>query len=186
MYRSRLALWVEAWLHRNREDLSLVHQLRFSPEEAERAAGFTMDKLFAGLFFDVIDEKTQWDEKIPPVVPRHLAMLRTSLQAMRTTAGRRPLVFVVLPSSWQVIEDKRVAELRTRGFDPSKFERGLAQQRWMRVAREAGMTALDATPILAAEADPAGLFISDGGHFNARGHQVIAAWLAAELAPLLR
>lgn len=186
MYRSRLWLWVESWLHDNHEDLSLVRQLTFSPEQAARAAGFTMDKLFAGLFFDVIDEKTQWDEKIPPVVPRHLAMLRTSLDAMRRTAGQRPLVFVLLPTSYQVIEDKRVAELGKRGFDPAKFERGLAQKRWLRVAKEAGMHTLDATPILAAEPDPAGLFISDGGHFNARGHEVIAAWLAQELAPLLR
>ena len=48
------------------------------------------------------------------------------------------------------------------------------------------MHALDATPILAAEPDPSGLFISDGGHFNTRGHELIAAWLANELAPLLK
>jgi lysophospholipase L1-like esterase len=185
MYRSRLALWIESWLYKEHEELSLVHQLLFSPEEAQRAAGFTQDKLYAGLFLDVIDEKTQWDEKAPPVVPRHLAMLRTSLQAMHLTAAGRPLVFVVLPSSYQVIEDKRIAELKNRGFDPTKFERGLAQKRWMAVAKDVGITPLDATPILAAEPDPAGLFISDGGHFNARGHEVIAAWLAGELAPLL-
>lgn len=186
MYRSRAALWFESWLVANHEAWSLVKQLRFSVEEARLAAGFTQDKLYAGLFLDVIDPLTRWDENAPPVVPRQLEMLRSSLRAMRRTAGDRPLVFVVLPTSAQVIETKRVAELQRLGFDPKQFERGLAQQRWLAVAKDVAVQAFDATPILAADPDPAGLFISDGGHLNARGHDVVAAWLAAELAPLLR
>jgi lysophospholipase L1-like esterase len=46
--------------------------------------------------------------------------------------------------------------------------------------------ALDATPILAADKDPAALFLSDAGHLSARGHEVVAAWLARELATAWR
>lgn len=186
MYRSRAALWFESWLVTNHEEASLLRQLRFLPAEAELAAGFSPARLYGGLFLDVVDPETKWDPGVKPVVPRHLAMLRASLQAMRRTAGVHPVVFVVLPTSAQVIEDKRVAELVRLGFEPAKFERGLAQQRWMGVAKDVGMPAYDATPILAAERDPAGLFLSDGGHLNARGHEVVAAWLFPELAPLLR
>lgn len=186
MYRSRAWLWLESWLLTNHEAYSLVKQLRFSPEEAAAAAGFTPDKLYAGIFLDVVDANTRWVKEAPPVVPRHLAMLRTSLQAMQRTAGLRPLVFVILPTSFQVIPAKWHEKLAGLGFAAKDYERGLAQQRWFGVARDLGVRALDATPILAAEADPAGLFVSDGGHLNERGHRVIAAWLATELAPLLR
>ena len=186
MYRSRAWLWLESWLLTNREQSSLVKQLRFSPEEAAMAAGFTQDKLYAGLFLDVVDAKTQWVPDVPPVVPRHLAMLKSSLQAMQRTAGRRPFWFVILPTSFQVIPAKWHEKLAGLRFEAKDFERGLAQQRWFAVARELGIRALDATPILAAEADPAGLFVSDGGHLNERGHRVIAAWLATELADGLR
>jgi lysophospholipase L1-like esterase len=185
MYRSRAALFVEAWLHHAAPARSLAAQLRFPPEEAAMAAGFTQDKLYAGLFLDVIDADTKWDPNAPPVVPRALAMLESSLRAMRRDAGTRPLVFVILPTSYQVLEDRRIAELTKRGFDPKQFERGRAQQRWFSAAKAVGVPALDATPILAAEADAAALFLSDGGHLSARGHALVAAWLARELPALL-
>ena len=152
-----------------------------------RAAGMPSDvQRDAGLFLDVIDENTTWQIGAPPVIPRLLQLLHDALQRAQGQAGRRPLVFVVLPTVSQVNEQKRIQRLQQLGFDPSRFARGLAQQRWIAVARELGITALDATPILAAEPDHAGLYISDGGHLSVRGNDVVARWLAKELAPLLR
>jgi lysophospholipase L1-like esterase len=185
MYRSRAALWLEAWLANAHPQSSLLAQLRFDPEEAERAAGFGADRLFAGLFLDVRDPATRTDPAAPPVVPRQLATLRGAVRAMCRTAGERPVVFVVLPTLRQVDRALWRAELVRLGHDPLAFERGLAQQRWTEVAREAGARAFDATPVLEGHTDPAGLFLSDRGHLSARGHEVIAAWLAPEIAPLL-
>ncbi len=45
---------------------------------------------------------------------------------------------------------------------------------------------LDATPILAAEPDAAGLFLADGGHLSPRGNEAVGRWLAGEIGPALR
>ncbi len=186
MYRSRAALWVESWLATNCVDASLMARLPWSAEELALTAGLPKDRTHAGLFLDVIDEATTWVDGAAPVIPRLLGILRTSLQRAKEVAGRRLVVFLVLPTSWQVIEPKRRAHLQELGFDPPLFERGLAQHRWRTVARELGMPCFDATPILAAEPDPEQLFISDGGHLSVRGHEVVGKWFATELAPLLR
>lgn len=186
MYRSRAALWFESWLANAHPERSLIAQLRFLPEEGEAAKGFTPQRLFAGLFLDAIDEKAVWDEGAPPVIPRTLAALRASLERMRGLAKGRPLVFVVMPTLWQVVEERRVARLPECGIDPKATERGLAQRRWLETAKAAGVAALDATPILAAAPDPASLFLSDGGHLSVAGHEVVADWLARELATLWR
>lgn len=186
MCRSRAALWLESWLANAAPERSLIAQLRFLPEEDEAAKGFVPQRLFAGLFLDAIDEKSVWDEGAPPVIPRSLEALRGSLERMRGLAKGRRLVFVVMPTLWQVVEDRRVARLRECGIDPSTTERGLAQRRWMETAKAAGVAALDATPILAAASDPAALFLSDGGHLSVAGHEVVADWLARELATLWR
>ena len=85
---------------------------------------------------------------------------------MADATGRRPFVFVVLPTVWQVVEPKRVAELQRLGLSPADYERGRAQSRWLAVAKELGIPALDATPILAAEPVPEQLFLADGGHLT--------------------
>lgn len=186
MYRSRAALWFESWLANAHPERSLIAQFRFLPEEDEAIKGFTPQRLFAGLFLDAIDEKAVWDAGAPPVIPRSLASLRGSLERMRGLAKGRPLVFVVMPTLWQVVEERRVARVRECGIDPATTERGLAQRRWLETAKAAGVPALDATPILAAAPDPAALFLSDGGHLSVAGHEAIAVWLAQELARLWR
>ena len=90
-------------------------------------------------------------------------------------------MFVVLPTSWQVDEGKRIDKLRAIGFDPMQFARGLGQRRLVQVARDLGITALDATPILAAERDHDALFLADGGHLSVRGNAVLGKWLADEI-----
>lgn len=185
--RSRAALWLEDWLSTNKPEWSLRTHMTLDPQEAALAAGMPPDGArHAGLFLDVADAKTTWQEGAPAVVPRVLDRLRESLQRAQEIAGKRPLVFVVLPTVWQVDEGKRVERLEQLGFEPRKFDRGLAQQRWLGVARGLGIKGFDATPILTAESDHAGLFLGDGGHFSVRGNEVIARWLASELAPLLR
>ncbi len=185
--RSRAALWLETWIFTNKPEWSPLATVTPDPQEVELAAGMPPDaQRHAGLFLDVADPEATWQQGTPPVIPRLLDKLRESLQRAQQIASKRPLVFVVLPTLWQVDEGKRVERLRQLGFDPVKFDRGLAQQRWSGVAKQLGIVCLDATPMLAAESDHAGLFIGDGGHFSGRGNDVVGRWLASELAPLLR
>ena len=185
--RSRAALWLEAWTLTYWPSLSPLTQLPPDPEDEQRRAGMpTEAQQHAGVFLDVIDENKTWAAGTPPVMPRVAARLREALQRALEVAGSRPLVFVVLPTVWQVVEPKRVAELQRLGHVPAEFERGRVQSRWLAVAKELGIRALDATPILAAEPDPEQLFFADGGHLSVRGNEVVAKWLATELAPLLR
>jgi lysophospholipase L1-like esterase len=187
-YRSRAALWVEAWILTNKPEWSPVALMTPDPEDALRTAGLPperpTDQRHAGLFLDVLDEQTCWDASGSPPIPRLRAVLRASLQRAQQQAGRRPLVFVILPTIWQVDEGKRTAHLKELGFDPSRFARGVAQQRWREVATELGVPVFDATPILAADPDPASLYV-DGGHLNERGNALLGDWLAGELQPLL-
>jgi lysophospholipase L1-like esterase len=185
--RSRAALWLEAWILTYWPSLSLLTQLPPDAEDEKRRAGMPSEpKQHAGLFLDVIDERKTWEPGTPPLMPRLVAQLRTALQRALEVAGQRPLVFVVLPTVWQVVEPKRVAELQRLELVPAEYERGRAQSRWMTVAKELGIPAFDATAILAAEPDPEQLFIKDGGHLSVRGNEVVAKWLATELLPLLR
>lgn len=188
--RSRAALWLESWIYTNHPQWSPLTQLAPDPADAARTFGMPpqgpVDLSHAGLFLDVIDENQTWAEGAPPVIPRVLTNLRQSLQRARQTAGARPLAFVVLPTVWQVSEDRRVARLRELKMDPAAYRRGLGQERWLGVARELGIPAFDATTVLAAEPEPAKLFIPDGGHLSVRGNELVAGWLARELAPLLR
>lgn len=181
MYRSRAWLWLEAWLHTNQPEASLVTQLTFLDAERDPLAGFPKGRTMAGLFLDAVDELSTWEKGAPPVLPRVLAQVRQALLDCKAAVGERPLLFVTLPTSWQVVEARRVEKLRELGFDPTQFERGLAQRRWLQVATDLGIVALDATPILAAEPEPMACFLSDGGHFNERGNDVVGRWLAGEL-----
>ncbi len=189
--RSRAALWVEAWILEHRPSWSPLATWSPDPETMTRAVGLPpetpQNQRHAGLFLDVRDERHTWQPGAEPVLPRLLGYLRASLQRAADTAGRRPLVFVILPTKWQVDESLRTARLRELGLDPKDYERGLAQARWRAVAEGLGIPTLDATPILAAAKEPADeLFIADGGHFNVRGNEIVAAWLAGELAERLR
>lgn len=186
-FRSRAALWFEAWVLNNKPEWSPLHQAPPDPEEQRLTAGLPADgQRHAGLFLDVVDLQTSWVAGAPPPLPPLLAVLQRSLQQAQRAAGTRPLVYVVLPTLWQVDEGRRVAHLQQLGLDPAKYERGLAQQRWRQIAAGLGLPVLDATPILAAEPRPEELFLTDGGHLSVRGNEVVGRWLAAELARLLR
>ncbi len=185
--RSRAALWFETWIFTNRREWSPLLQLAPDPAEAELMAGMPdPGKAHAGLFLDVVDDRTSWVQGGPPAIPRVLERLRTSLRRAKQVAADRPLWFLILPTVWQVDEQRRVEQLGKLGFHPADYRRGLAQERWAAVARELGILVLDATPILTAEPDHAGLFIVDGGHFSGRGNEVVGRWLAAEVAAGLR
>ena len=181
--RSRAALWLESWIQENHPEASPLTHVMPDPEEMQRMAGMPpYAQMHSGLFLDVIDERTTWRDGAPAVIPRVLAALRTALEKGKQIAGERPLWFVVLPTSCQVDEGRRVDTMQSIGFEAEKFERGLAQHRLLQVARELGITAFDATPILAAEKDHDGLFLADGGHLSVRGNQVVGRWLATEIA----
>ncbi|MCU0866020.1 MAG: hypothetical protein MUC36_19725, partial [Planctomycetes bacterium] len=185
-YRSRAALWFESWLFTNHPASSLLALVPPDPDEALRLQGLPTDRTFAGLFLDVADPVTSWPDGAPPVVPRLLANLKGSLQAMQLAADGRPLVLLLLPTSWQVMPARWDAKLRELGFDPARFERGAYQRRCLELAKELGIPAFDATPILQATADPATQFLSDGAHYSAAGHATLAQWLARALPPVLR
>lgn len=185
-YRSRAALWFESWLFQNHPQSSLLTVVPPDAAESERLFGVPIDRAFAGLFLDVVDKNTSWQQGAPPVVPRLLATLRSSLLAMQLAADGRPLVLLLLPTSWQVLPDRWHAKLRELGFDPAGFERGTWQRRCREVADELGIPMFDATPILEVTADPLAQFVSDGAHYSAAGHEALAQWLASALPPLLR
>jgi hypothetical protein len=185
MFRSRTALLAERWLASLAPEWSLERRLRPDPVEDALAGGFEPRLLRGGLFLDATDERHHTVPDMPPVIPRHVATLRQSLDALREAVGGRPLVFVVLPTRYQVEEPLRVAELRARGLPPERFERGRAQQRWLAAATAAGAVAADATPILAGEPDLDAVFRPDGMYLTVHGHDVVAAWLATVVAPLL-
>lgn len=184
--RSRLALWVESCLAPAWPS-SLPGSLPLDADEAARAAGMPkFAQAEHGLFLDVIDETTSWAEGTEPVMPRVLAAQRAALQRAKEIVAQRPAWFVVLPTVWQVDEGRRRAGLAAIGVPFEKYERGLAQRRLTQVARDLGLRALDATPMLAAEPDHDGLFLADGVHLSARGNDVLGKWLAMELASALK
>ncbi len=186
--RSRAALWVEAWILANRPAWSpLAAAPPPPPDEQDDLATLPPEaQRHAGLFLDAVDAQRSFAPGAAPAIPRVLAKVRAALERARQMAGDRPLVYVVLPTSWQVIEAKRVARLQEMGLAPAEFRRGLAQERFVGVARELGIRAYDATPILAAAPAPEALFLADGGHLSLRGNVVVGEWLAGELAALLR
>lgn len=185
--RSRAALWLETWLWTNKPEWSPLFGAQLDPEDATRAVGLPGEgQRHAGLFLDVRDENRVWQDGAPPVIPRLCGYLRDSLERAKAIAAGRPLVYVVLPTLWQVDEAERLAKLRSWGWDPAGYERGLAQRRWLAIANELGIPAFDATPILAAGGPAKDLFIADGGHLSVRGNELVGAWLAGELEALLR
>lgn len=185
--RSRAALWLEAMILNERPAWSPLATWSPSADDLARVAGLPPEpQRHAGLFLDAIDEQVSWPPGGPPVLPRLHGYLQAALQQAKQVADGRPLLFVVLPTSWQCDEEKRVATLQGMGFAAKDFRRGLAQQRWLAVAAAAGVPALDATPIVTAAGDSKELFIPDGGHLSGKGNDIVARWLAAELAPRLR
>jgi lysophospholipase L1-like esterase len=185
--RSRAWLWFETWLFNNAPSWSPLQQLAPTADELAALHGLpggypAYAGTHAGLFLDAIDPATSWAAGAPPVLPRVLAQVRAALEQAKALAGARPLCFVVLPTRWQVVPAAWDAHLRELGFDAASFRRGLSQQRLLAVADELGVPAFDATPALAAAPEPAALFLADGGHLSVRGNEVLAAWLARELA----
>lgn len=185
--RSRAALWLEAMILNERSSWSPLAAWSPAADDLARIAGLPPEpQRHAGLFLDAVDEQASWPPGGPPVLPRLDGYVRDALNEAKQVAAGRPLVFVVLPSSWQCDEAKRVAALQSMGFDAKDFRRGLAQQRWLAVAAQAGVPALDATPIVTAAGAASDHFIADGVHFDPRGNEVVARWLAKELAERLR
>ena len=185
-YRSRAALWVESWLLSHRPQWSLLASVPSELRAVDPLAGLPIGRTFAGLFQDAMDENVTWSPVAPPPLPRLLATLRRSLQALQARAGPRPLLFVLLPTRWQVDEQARQDELRRHGFLPVDFPRGTVQGRWLAIAAELGIAAVDATPVLAAEPSAGALFLADGLHYSRRGHELLARWLAGPVAALSR
>ena len=185
--KSRFALWLETWIFTNKREWSPMASVHPDPELLQRAAGLPPDEghRLAGLFLDVRNADHTWVPGTPPPLPRLLGYLRDSLERAKQIAGGRPLLFVMLPTSWHLDERKRLRTLRTWGYDPEQYRAGLLQQRWREVAEGLGIPAFDATPILRAAGDTKQLFIQDGGHLTVRGNRIVGNWLADELAKRL-
>lgn len=180
--RSRAALWLELQLGGERGPPWLGGGAEAVAQRLGLPGGGAADSVC----LDAEDPHTVWIAGSEPPVPRLLAALGRTLPRARFAAGTRPTWFVLLPSAWQVDPAQRLARLRALGLDAIAYPPGRLQQRWAEAARTAGLTVLDATPVLAAESAPQGLFLADGCHLSARGNQVVGRWLAAEIAAGLR
>ncbi len=189
MARSRLCLWLEGWVTVNAPSWSLLPDLIAAwPNPA--LEGFPgspgQPGLDGCLFLDTTDENAAWPAGAPAVLPRVLADFRSAFAAAKAAADPLPIHVLILPALCHCSDEEHAAGLRAAGFDPAGFQRGLIQRRLRAIAAELGLPVLDATPWLAAETDLPALFVSDRGHFSPRGHAVVAAHLARELAPLWR
>jgi len=186
-YRSRAALWFERWILLNHPTWSPRADVPSDPEETVRMQGMPKGPATdAGLYLAVIDDTTSSSDGGRPAIPRIVEAYRVALQRAKEIANGRPVWFVILPTSWHVVESRRLEKLKEIGFDPAKYQRGLGQRRLMQVAKDLGITPLDATPILAAEADPLACYLADGSHLSVRGNERLARWLADEMEAGLR
>lgn len=186
-FRSRAALWLESWIVINKPSWSPLASVPIDPIEAQLTLGMPpMQKLLGGVFLDVRDEATTWQEGTAPVIPRLCGYLRESLVSARKIAGDRVIVFVILPTSRQTHVDRYALALEAAGFEAGDYQRGLGQQRWLDAARQAGVEGLDATAVLQDAGTVQELFIEDASHLSARGCQVVGDWLAASIVERLR
>jgi len=182
---SRGWLWFETWIFTNHTASSPLLQQAPTAAELAALAGLpgeypTFAAAQGGLFLDARDLEHRFAAGQPPVLPRLLANVVQALRRARELAAGRPLHFVVLPPRAMVEESLRQQRLRERGFAVDDFPRGLAQQRWLNAAAEAGVQAFDATPVLAAAGNPAALYVDDG-HLSVAGAAAVAAALAQVL-----
>ncbi|HEX5010583.1 MAG TPA: hypothetical protein VFY71_09285 [Planctomycetota bacterium] len=160
------------------------------PEEVKAFAGFPKrsrpNQCIAGLFMDAIDPGRSWDREHPvPVVPRVMKKVSESLSAIRDAAGRAPVLVLVLPSWWHLVEADRLALLQKVQLDPADYRAGLTQQRMLSVCHKLPLPALDLTPVLAALPELPGAFLADR-HLSPAGHRVVAEAVAPEVEKLLR
>lgn len=185
--RSRAMLWFETWIFINHPTYSPLLQQAPTAAELQALAGlpgaypvFTAAQ--SGLFLDAADLQHAFVPDVAPVLPRLLASLRQELLRAREVAAGRPLVFVVLPPRVMVDEELRQRRLAADGLQPaSAFPRGTAQARWIAVAQELGLKALDATPRLAAAPAQPSPYV-DEGHLSGAGADIVVEGLV----PLLR
>lgn len=188
--RSRAWLWFETWLFTQRPAWS---PMLTTPPDAEEIAWMNglpghypeFAGAYAGVFLDVASEATTWVPGAAPPLPKILGRLREALVAAKATAAGRPFVFVLLPTRWQTDEDQRQEVLRAQQFAVADYPRGKAQQRWLGVAAELGIPAIDLTPAIVA-AGPADLWVDQGGHFNGRGAALVAGPIADAVQQAMR
>ena len=188
MARSRLCLWMEAWLFSNKPSWSLLDDLGAVWTNAATLgfpdASRQLGNANAGLFLDAIDPNTAWPADAPAILPLVMTDFRAGLERARENASGLPLHVLVLPSWCHCTAADYDAELVRIGFDPTKFRRGSIQRRLIGLCSELGLPVMDATPWLEAAGDTRSSYLSDKGHLSARGHRIVAENLARELAPL--
>lgn len=186
-FRSRAALWLESWIVINKPSWSPLAAVSVDPLEAQLTLGLPAKaKLWGGVFLDVRDSATTWQEGTPPVIPRLCGYLRDSLARARKVAADRPIVFVILPTSRQTHADCYPQALQQAGFDPRDYQRGLGQQRWLDAAKQASVEGIDATIALQDAGTVEELFLEDASHLSARGNEAVGDWLGAQLCKRLR
>ncbi|HEX5010582.1 MAG TPA: SGNH/GDSL hydrolase family protein [Planctomycetota bacterium] len=193
--RARFMLRSRAWM---KLELALIEagspwalQPVPPPDEEAAFAGFPPrnrpNQCVAGLFMDVIDPQRSWDAAQPlPVVPRVLDKVRESLSAMRATAGRAPVLVVLMPSWWHVSEPDRMALLKKVRLDPAEYRLGLTQQRLEELCASMSLPVVDLTPRFTEHGDPDHWFLQADRHLNAEGHRFVAETVAPAIEALLR
>lgn len=171
--RSRLWFAAEHLLRVSCSSWALALDTVTPEEELAAFAGYPPTRT-DGCFLDRTIE-TDW-------VARTLDRTVATLAAMRTRAGKRPFLVVVIPHVAQLDEVTFREDLVRQGLDPVQHRRGATQERLLARCAAVGIDALDLTPILRrAGDDPLALFLRDDWHFSPLGHEVAARAVAERL-----
>lgn len=178
--RSRALMWLELKL------IETGSRWALEPNAEQPDPGFPTHRPNLGLFMDVIDENHSWDPaSAVPVVPRALAKLEQSLSQIRETAGDAKVLVVIMPGSWHLDDDERLAHLQRVGLDPKDYRLGLTQERIQKVCQTLGLPVVDITTFARELDDPMSLYLEEDLHLNPAGHRFVAELLRDRIAAML-
>jgi hypothetical protein len=174
--RSRLAQWIEQRLPRLVPSLAL--DLRPEAEQrspADRAGFPPPPQRFAGLFAD----RTGEDPLVGDILERTLA----AYGEVEGAAGGTPVLHLLLPSWWQVQEERYAQELARLGLDPRQHRRGAMLGHLAAALTARGAEFVDLRPLFEQPPGDDDQWLTGDYHLSPTGHADLAAAL---VEPVLR
>ncbi len=173
------AQWIEHRLVEWSPGIAITAAVPSTSERLEALAKLPPPNLrTAGLCFDV--------EQQPAAVTGILETFQASFRRMREVVGDSvPILCVVIPASITVDASDYATTALRHQLDPTQLERGLGTRRIAAALEAVGVSCIDLSPRLMSDREPSANWQPTGKHFSARGHDLVAGWIAERLAPLL-